>query len=247
MLINGFEYTTISGGPTDAKSRLRWLSLCNSQIASEDFWPQPYEQLAKVLREMGHANDARTVLVEKERLQRADFRRRLIAEARASRWRRPIAYVGAGLSWFWQQLLDGAVGFGYRPQYALYILIALIFAGGLLFQKTWNAGDFAPNSALVLNSPGWADVQGDANPAEAWSDPDGAGKDYESFSAGAYAFDVVVPLIDIGQETAWAPSTKKGVQSWGYHAWWLRWVLKILGWIVSALGAAAITGIIRRE
>jgi hypothetical protein len=29
--------------------------------------------------------------------------------------------------------------------------------------------------------------------------------------------------------------------------WWLSWVFTIVGWIVTALGAAAITGVIRRD
>ena len=34
---------------------------------------------------------------------------------------------------------------------------------------------------------------------------------------------------------------------WGWHLWWLKGVLSVMGWIVTALGAAAITGIIRRD
>ncbi|WP_299554191.1 hypothetical protein [uncultured Tateyamaria sp.] len=71
------------------------------------------------------------------------------------------------------------------------------------------------------------------------------GRDWETFNRYAYGFDVVIPIIDFGQTDAWAPSTNRGL--WGWHLWWGRWVLSVMGWIVTALGAAAITGIIRRE
>lgn len=72
FLLDQCKYGAFSGpSPKHALSRLRWIGLQKPTRWGVDFWPQPYEQLAKVLREMGHSADARTVLVEKERLQRA--------------------------------------------------------------------------------------------------------------------------------------------------------------------------------
>jgi hypothetical protein len=64
LVLDGFVYARISDGPTDAPSRLDWLSR-QPQFAS-----QPYRQLAKVLAEMGNEEGARKVLVELERRQR---------------------------------------------------------------------------------------------------------------------------------------------------------------------------------
>lgn len=72
-----------------------------------------------------------------------------------------------------------------------------------------------------------------------------AGRDYETFNAVAYAVDLVVPIVSLGQEAAWAPSTTRG--PWGWWLWWVRWWLIALGWIVTAIGAAAVTGVIRRD
>ncbi|MFV1593971.1 hypothetical protein VWZ88_15560 [Phaeobacter sp. JH20_36] len=55
----------------------------------------------------------------------------------------------------------------------------------------------------------------------------------------------MVPIIDFGQTEAWAPSTTRGPA--GVILWWARWAFTLAGWIVTALGAAALTGIIRRE
>ena len=69
--------------------------------------------------------------------------------------------------------------------------------------------------------------------------------DWDSFNALGYAADLVIPILDLGQESAWAPSKDRG--AWGFHLWWGRWVFAAMGWIITALGAAAVTGIIQRD
>ena len=156
--------------------------------------------------------------------------------------------VGAELRAAWLILRDRAVrwtiGYGFAPARALWVLGGLVGVAWLLAWLAWDEGSFAPNSAPVLVSPGWALVQGEANPAEAWSEDTALGGDWESFSAFAYGVDVVVPLIEFGQTQAWAPSTERG--DWGRVLWWARWLRTVLGWIVSALGIAAVTGIVQR-
>ena len=138
-------------------------------------------------------------------------------------------------------------GYGYQPFNFIWALILLLVIGWGMAAKTWYAGDFAPNSDVILSTREWrALAEGDVNnPAAAWSAKYGAGRDWETFHCLAYAFDVVVPIVTIGQTEAWAPSTNRGV--WGWHLWWARWFLTVAGWVVTAVGAAAITGIIRRE
>ena len=118
---------------------------------------------------------------------------------------------------------------------------------GLFYQATWRAGDFAPNSAPILVSQDWisATETHPANPAAFWSSPGQAGQDWETFNAFAYSADLVIPLVSLGQEDGWAPSTSRSPL--GQIGWWLRWFAKAIGWIVTALGAAAITGVIRKD
>ena len=69
--------------------------------------------------------------------------------------------------------------------------------------------------------------------------------DWESFNPLSYAADLVVPVLDLGQTGAWAPSKDRG--NWGWGLWWARGWFEAFGWIVTALGAAAVTGIMQRE
>jgi len=138
------------------------------------------------------------------------------------------------------------IGYGYRPFLSILWAAILITGLAILFQKTWEVGDFAPNSAPILVSLEWNNVANSNvdNPAEYWSSKGQAGQDYETFHPLAYSADLLIPIINLGQEDAWAPSTTRSPLGW--YAWWIRWLAKIVGWIVTALGAAAVTGAIRR-
>ncbi|MCA1789777.1 MAG: hypothetical protein LC667_07945 [Thioalkalivibrio sp.] len=237
LYLNGFRYETIHG-PMNARMRLDWVAKDAAMIG--EFRPQPYEQLARVYKSMGHQADWRRVLIEKETLQRADERKRMVGFWGSVWW--PLKASADFLLWL-------VVGYGYRPFRVVVVLLVLWLIGGVMAHQAWQAGDFAPNSDVILSTPEWralaADGSGVDNPAEAWSAKYGAGRDWETFHPAAYAFDVVVPIVTIGQTEAWAPSTTRG--PWGWHLWWVRWGLTVAGWIVTAVGAAAITGIIRRE
>jgi len=314
--LDGMRYQTIHG-PLDTKMRLEWLE--TTRAYDDSFSPQPYEQLAWTLKRMGHSEQRRVILVEKEKRQRRyerdslRFRRRLARLVSRLSGKRDgsnmevvkshLKEMGAAnkefsnrlaeryslfhLSWprwaqnegvpsseieraqagfreeiFWQngrirvriawmhikdRLARHLVGYGYRPFSFVWALALLICIGWGVAHRAYQQGDFAPNSDVILSTPDWQNLaEGDSkNPAEEWGAETGKGRDYETFSSFAYAVDVVIPIVSIGQEAAWAPSTNRG--PWGKVLWWLRWLLTITGWIVTAVGAAAITGIIRRE
>ncbi len=263
LVLNGLTYDRIVGdkAPVTAAGRRAWLRA--GSVLDGRFYPQPYTQLARVLRNMGHGGEARTVLFWREGLVAAQVRRDVMAApvgpgdmAFGPLGREVLA---AGL-WAGSGILRVVAGYGYKPFRAFWCLCALWFAAFLLADQVWDRGQFAPNSDVVLTSAGWqAALAGDcvkdpglalpdpceANPANKWSSDPLNGMDWESFSAIGYALDLVVPLIDLGQTDAWAPSKDRG--SWGFHLWWGRWVFEVLGWLVTALGAAAVTGIMQRE
>ncbi|MFT4961969.1 MAG: hypothetical protein ACI92Z_003064 [Paracoccaceae bacterium] len=172
----------------------------------------------------------------------------------------PNGDVGVGLNSIWVDLKRSLlrvwnfaswiiVGYGIYPFRSVFWLAILIAFTTLPAHYAWEEGSMVPNSAPVLVSSGWLEVADTPNPAKTWSQAD-PGRDWETFNRYAWAADLVIPIVDLGQTAAWAPSTERGPEngfSWGANLWWARWVLIILGWIVTALGAAAITGIIRRK
>jgi len=247
LYLDGFTYQRISGAFTDSRQRLDWLA--KGTVWKGEFHPQPYAQLAKVLREMGHDRAAREVLVTQERLIACHARARLRAQPLAERdgldralgvhTVRPRA---AGLA-VWDWLKWSVVGYGHQPFRSIVWLLGLWGIAVILAQIVWASGAMVPASDVILTSDGWLAVAGQVDAAAVWAE--GAGRDWETFNAAAWAFDVVVPILDLGQVAAWAPSTSRGIA--GVTLWWGRWVLTIAGWVVVALAAAAVTGIIRRE
>ncbi|GGA31246.1 hypothetical protein [Neptunicoccus cionae] len=229
--LDGFEYQDFAQH-TDisVEIRLEWLARRPEGI---DFRAQPYEHLARVLERIGHREDAEKVLIEKERLQRAANR------SVATGGMRLAMTVRDGLGWF-------LIAYGYRPSRVVLWAVLLILGLGFYFQKTWEAGDMTPAAAPILISAGWVSATQDHpdNPGAFWAARGRAGQDYETFQPYAYAADLLVPIVNLGQEDAWGPSTSRS--PWGWHGWWIRWVAKITGWVITALGAAAVTGVIRR-
>lgn len=246
LYLDGFTYDRISAAPIDAAPRLDWLA--KGSTWNGEFFPQPYTQLAKVLREMGHDAEARKVLAAREGL--------LYQTKFKTRWRLNNGNVADGvditnthyLTILWSWMLRLTVGYGHHPFRSVIALFLLWLAAASCAHLAWEEGSFAPNSGPILLSDDWqqfAMSNPPMNPAALWSEKGQQGQDWESFNPHAYAADLVIPIVDIGQTAAWAPSNTRGF--WGYHLWWLRWVFTLAGWIVTALGAAAITGIIRRD
>ncbi len=228
LRLDGFTYNRIMQN-TDVDARLGWLA----KNKSTDFKPQPYQQLAKVFGDIGHRIDRARVLRRMENGIRAQQRKTMLPGRRA------IKRVS-------DEIMRIVVGYGYFPERALIaglVLIAATWAGIFYVTKT---GAMTPTAAPVLMSSDWQETYAPMEHAGTnWAAIDAPGKDYETLRPLLYAFDVVVPLINIGQETTWGPSTSRGTA--GIIAHWALPIVKTLGWIITALGAAAVTGTIRRD
>lgn len=266
LMLLGATYENLIG-PLELPLRKRWLK--KGAKFNGQFHPQPYQQLAKFYRETGHRHEAREILIEKEREQRKAVRESIRKGGRKSEsdvpfsvktafsWSRHVAKrwfsfhlwrrVRNGWNWLWDILIRYIAGYGYKPWLSLWWLAGLVALMMFAAQATWNAGDFAPNSAVVLTSQDWKTIADgpSENPAAEWTDTQAPGKDYETFYSFAYALDVVVPVLDLGQTDAWAPSPARG--GWGYWMFYAQKMFIVLGWVVTAIAAATISGMIRRD
>ncbi len=174
---DGFVYDAVE--TLDASARLSLLDR-----DSDGYLPQPYEQLAAVCRRLGHDDDARTVLLAKQR--------------RRTRAQRPLVRL-------WGLAQDMMVGYGYRPLRALGWLLFLLTIGSAAFT-------YHPPIALDPNAP--------------------------AFQPLAYTADVLIPLIDLHQETAYQPTG-------GYQ--WFMYGLMAAGWVLVTTVAAGVARSVRRD
>jgi hypothetical protein len=255
LRLDGFVYGRISEGPTDAETRLRWLAL------QPWFTPQPYRQLAKVLREMGDDRGARRVLYEMEMLRRREqsrIWRKRIGSEKLSRLTRLAGSVRYGLVRVWGWLLKATIGYGFRLQRTLYWLAGLTLFGTLLFGLGYLGGAMTPTeheAYACFEKQGWPP------------------RHYQQFNPLVYSLENSVPLLRLGQDSAWAPDPGPREQeypgavnfapfkwlarvaarwhfSWLAPPWFLRlfrWGQIILGWVLATLFVAGVTGVVRRE
>jgi hypothetical protein len=246
--LDGFTYDRILGAaPVTLAARKDWLDR-GARFESE-FFPHPYSQFARVLRAAGHTGEARKVLIERERLlfAEAEFSNRAaLAAARMGDGRDVgLAWLRCHLMRLWGWFARVFSGYGHAPQRALFATLAAIGLGAVCFFMAWHAGIMVPNSPVILISADWLAAVANApdSPAHDWITRPSP-RHYETFYALPYAIDVFVPLVSLGQENAWAASTV----SWaGWVTRWLTFVYQIVGWMITALGIAAITGFVQKN
>jgi hypothetical protein len=236
----------------DAPSRLEWFARQDPAPWGEDFWPQPYEQLAKVLREMGHGEDARAVLIAKERLQRAARRRRELSPG----WRRLLRARDA--------VLDKTIRFGQQPLRSFLWLGVFWAVGFYIFGLAATQDALKPSNPVVLRSAEWVlcgaqagetvrfglegqEVAGRAEPGQSQrscfrEQPEA--QSYPGFLAATYSLDTILPIASLQQQEFWIPDETK---PYGAFARGYLWVHIALGWALSLLAVAGFSGLVKSD
>jgi hypothetical protein len=229
--LDGFTYDRLAGGDHSAETRKRWLDRQPPRHLGLEFRPQPFAQLVRVYREMGHEGRARDIAKFKERRRR---RARFIKlwHGWSGQPRFWLDMFGGGflssaldgLSWPFALLgrafartaisalfaLEWAVvGFGAAYGYGYFrlgaFLLALWLMGGVIYDGAANQGAFAPsNPALYLNK----ELQ--AKCGENWTQCSGAPAEMPGFSPYIYSLDVMLPGLDLGQKHGWQPVYRPG-------------------------------------
>lgn len=280
LMLDGFVYDRLAGSaPTDAKNRLVWLDkqpASHSGLAEDgkNFIPQAWQQLQKVLREMGHVEDARQVAIAfEDRLRSAN----LIGQTPES-WCKATEWVYRKISRGFHRLFGWLIGYGYRPLGLLFKMVVVwVFCGAFywyaaLYGDNGN-GVFAPSNPLVFQNTEYAacvpaspaaklegyklgcglpSVQGAGN----WYLCKDLREEYSGFSPLAYSLDLILPLVDLQQEHDWAPMipTPENTSIGEMKAHSLKhitrlvvWIEILFGWMSSLLLVAVVSGLTKRR
>ena len=220
IILDGFTYDRfVAYSDFDVTTRKRWLDRQPIRQRGVRFRPQPFEQLIKVYREMGHNWHAREIAKFKERRRyRSLFiklwhgwwkrpkiaKSRLLSPLNTIAW--PFALVGRVLSCSVATIFLAAiwaiVGFGTAYWYGwgrlILFLLALWASGSLFYREVAVQGSFAPsNPVIYLNK----DIE--AKCARNWTDCKGAPPELPSFSPLTYSLDIMLPVLDLGQKHNW--------------------------------------------
>ena len=242
LTLDGFQYDRFSRAPKSAYDRLKWLEL------QKEFAPQPYRQLSKVLREDGDVSGARKVLFEMENLRHRNEMNNLRSQI-------PIAlgsfrgcllkiWISLQKAWYW--ILRNTVGYGYYPQLALYWLVVLTLLGWFVFWRAYDLKAITPTDSAAYRC-----FQSNGYPPEY----------YQRFHALAYSLANTFPVLNIGKTESWQPDqnprapVQPGVVLYflrrriTYPAFLMlfRYGQIFVGWLLTTLGVAAITGLTHKE
>ena len=226
LILDGFTYSRFYESDVSWKTRLQWLLIQPpmhlgqpvSMTAQSVFRPQPWVQCYEVLRGMGYSDDARQLAIQREIIR---------ADAHNLRWHERL----------WLRLLRWTVGFGYRPQLALYWSFCFFLLSWLTFATASNMGFMAPKDGSVQAYLA-------ANPNSKLPEH------YTRFNAPVFALDNFLPIIELGQDLAWEPSdVQVGERRIEYlhSSWWAEGTRLLLGHDWSITGNAVHTKTIDLE
>ena len=235
LFLDGFVYERISNGPKSAKDRLEWID------RQDYFTPQPYRQLAKVLREMGDDGGAKQALFVLEKRTRGEERRKLLFP---TRWLKASENAISNLT----------VGYGIYPGRAIWYLCGLTALGWLVHRRAHRIGAMAPT-----DKDAYLDFQKGETRVRC-----------QPFSPLMYSLENCIPLVKFGQDESWQPDPNPqhrepavaegkisraldSVLDFAVRDWvvrpaalrWFRWIMIGLGWLLATFFVASLTGIIK--
>ena len=254
-IFDGLRYERIIG-PTDAATRIDWLNRQHLNELGAEFKPQPWEQLIKVLREMGHPAEAAEVAIAKQVAMRKAGKIGLRhASPRHSGWRLRVdkAWVGGSniMARGWHRVYGVLAGFGHRPADILVWMVAVFMASAVVFHEAAILGQMGPANAIMLTHEAGANVdvdrcgvRGDVDFAHFWRQCPQMPPEYTTFNPWLYSLDLILPLVNLQQDSDWAPVVMNSHGDTLWLGWWARtlmWFEILFGWFTSLM-FVAITG-----
>jgi hypothetical protein len=200
VLLDGFEYNAFASEdkPKDAEKKLKFLT--EKFLALEPFKPQPYEQLAKVFKDMGHEAHAKEILIAKQRALRhqGGLTKR--------------AYV-------WNKFMGVTVGHGWKPSWAVGWGLLVIFLSTLLFYWADNSKVMQPSKERVYLS---ADFKESGKPPEIYPKFNPLAYSFDTFIPFVSLHQESYWLPDVSKPSGW------WVRSWLWFHIALGWFLSTL-------------------
>lgn len=236
-VLEGLHYERIAG-KADAETRIGWLEHQHPFLLSDSDWsPQPWEQLIKTLRDMGHPLDATKVAIAKQERMR-----------KAGKVGGPLARK---LHWLYGVL----AGYGYRPLNTVWAMVTVFLACAFFFHVGAGYGYIGPTTPL-LNSP---EIAAQANAKcghrfeldkTPWTRCPAMPPEYTTFQPFLYSLDLILPLVDLQQEADWAPIVEDppgNTLPFGAFLRWLMWFEILFGWAMSLMLVAVLGKLVNKD
>ncbi|MEA2821474.1 MAG: hypothetical protein QOJ86_3478 [Bradyrhizobium sp.] len=272
IALDGFTYNRLAeGAPADSERRKIWLSRQPPKHLRDDFRPQPFEQLIKVLREMGHERDAQEIAIAKLRIRRKSKLIKIFLNAvvqhRQKKWKfNPLKvcatmFAAIGLFFEWL-LLDLLLGSGYAKARPILLFLIMLFVCAWYYERAAEQSAFVPTNPVIYNDPevrracaGAAETLDIAAPVD-WYRCKKAPYELNPFRPLVYSIDQMIPFLQLGQKREWQPISRQlRLDLWGLAqvslpastTLALTWCQSIGSTMLYLLIAAILSGLIKRE
>lgn len=245
--LDGFKYGHIYG---DTSASFRLENMLGKML---EFAPQPYKQLAKVLRTMGHKNDADEVMI-------------------ALHEKKMEISKSESLSYLLQKIYKWTSLYGYRPLRLIYIILIFWGAFGFIYWYAASVAVFAPSNPLIfqkdynctIDQKGtpWNALPKDYNASNNWyyATP----PEYSTFQPFWYSLDLLLPTLDLQLEKDWGVVIPSPKGNWtdgsaflttnddneivfiiNYLIRFFVWIEILIGWLLGIGLVAFVSGQLR--
>ena len=147
-------------------------------------------------------------------------------------------------------------GYGHRPIRAVYAMIGVWLFCSLAF---WAAADgfaaIGPNNPAITSATLYPDADklcghGNEPGKTRWTECAGVPDEYSTFQPFVYSLDLILPLVDLQQESDWAPiaegPTGRDLLP-GVIARWLMWLEILFGWAMSLMLVAVLGRLVDKD
>jgi hypothetical protein len=223
VLLDGFVFDLL-GGSDNAKDQLAWLRL----QPQDKFLPQPFEQMAGVLRKMGYQEEAVHLLIVKNEKAARDILstnwKAVQKDLHKNRYQKAILDILALVCSFLWYIFFGFIGYGYATWLAFFWSLGFVVLGKFVFAKGYRGDKFLKKSD-GLSATG----TGEASSANAKIDPE--------FNALFYSLETFVPLVNLKIAEYYTPHS-------GFYRGYL-WFHILFGWALTTLWVAGFTGLLK--
>jgi len=223
LWLHGFTYDQLDAeAGLTARTQIGWVG----RQPRRHFNAQPYEQTATVLRTMGLQEEAVKVMIGKNE----------------DHGRHPHGFKEV----IWYNILGPLIGFGYRPWNAFYASLVIILIGYVLFRAGREGGILTPTKSDAYDQKGHLSEL------------------YPKFNAFIYSLETFVPLLKLWMSDYWAPNAnyanlfglcvirvpglrefRRPLRINGPCLRVYLWCHIIVGWILTTLWVAGLTGLLK--
>lgn len=217
------------------------LSLLNKMTKEEIFKPQPYKQMAKVLRNMGHNEYANNIMIEYNDIITGNTENGFIKKLK--------------------QIYGFTAGYGYKPMRVIFSMFIVWFFCSLFYWNASKVAVFAPTNPLVfqkkdcyqcnVNSDGtpWSGFfnYSKYNSTNNWVLNKNLDGEYTTFNSFMYSLDVILPIVDLQVEKDWGQYISSNTGTLNDVTRWIMWFEILFGWTYSLMLVAILSGLAKNE